>query len=309
MTKSLPITDGLPYHKPVLVDEVLQYMDPKPGKLYLDVTFGSGGHTRALLEREPDCKVVALDWDLNAIETYAPLLEEEFGDRFRIVWGSFAHIYRILKKENIGKVDGILADFGTSQIQITQRSGFSIYRDTPLDMRMSPQHQKVTAMQVVNYATAETLREIFWQLGQENYAKQIVYALVQERKKRKITTTKQLAALIERVVPSRPKRAHAKRTIHPATKVFQALRMYVNKELDNIEAFLAASLSALNPGGRIVCISFHSLEDRIVKEFFHDQAQLGRLHVLTKKVVRASEDEIMKNSSARSARLRAAQLT
>ncbi|MDP3889575.1 MAG: 16S rRNA (cytosine(1402)-N(4))-methyltransferase RsmH [bacterium] len=291
-------------HKPVLVQEVLQYLNPQPNKVYLDVTFGSGGHSRAILQKEPSCSVIALDWDTAAIDTYAPLLQEEFGDRFKILWGSFAHLYKILKKAKIQKVDGILADFGTSQVQIMERPGFSIYRDTPLDMRMSPAYQKVTAEHIVNEAPADQLREIFWQLGEERYAKHIVDVLIQERTKRPIKTTQQLAKLIEKAVPA----LYRKGSTHPATKVFQALRIYVNKELENIESFLATSLSVLNTEGRLVCISFHSLEDRIVKEFLHDQAQVGKLQILTKKVIMASEQEVARNPSARSARLRAAQV-
>src|SRR5947209_2424099 len=124
-------------HKSVLVHEVLHYLAPKPNKTYLDVTFGAGGHTRAILEAQPDCSVIAMDWDLVSLETYGPPLVEEFGSRIRLVWGNFSLLYRVLKREHIKKIDGILADFGTSQMQITQRAGFSFSRDTPLDMRMS----------------------------------------------------------------------------------------------------------------------------------------------------------------------------
>src|SRR5438552_2568395 len=140
-------------HKSVLVTEVLSYLNPQPGGTYLDVTFGSGGHTRAILEKDPTCNVVAFDWDSVSIETYGPALQEEFPGRLRLVWGNFALLYRLLKKEKIHLVDGILADFGTSQMQIFERPGFSIFRDTLLDMRMSPSHQKITAADVVNKAS------------------------------------------------------------------------------------------------------------------------------------------------------------
>lgn len=295
------IVEELVYHKPVLVSEVLSYLHLQPGGVYIDVTFGSGGHTRAILEAEPTCSVVAIDWDNASLDTYGMPLKEEFGDRLRLVWGSFSHLYKIVKKERIKKIDGILADFGTSQVQIAQQPGFSIYRDTPLDMRMSRSHYHVTAQEVVNTGSPEKLREIFWQLGEERYAKQIVELLVQERKKKEIRTTTELAAIVVRAVSKQPKQA-----IHPATRVFQALRMYVNRELENIESFLAGSVGALSPQGRLVCISFHSLEDRVVKSFFHDQSQLGQLEVLTKKVVVAQEEEVASNPSSRSARLRAA---
>ncbi len=289
-------------HKPVLVQEVLTYLNPKPGNTYIDVTFGSGGHTRAILEHESACKVIALDWDTASLDTFGPPLEEEFEDRLQLVWSNFAHLYRVLKKIKISKVDGILADFGTSQMQITQRPGFSVYLDTPLDMRMSPAYQQVTAAQLVNKATEEKLREIFWQLGEERHAKKIAWTIVQVRKKKKIRTTGDLVKIIEQVIPKK-----LRRKIHPATKVFQALRMYINRELENIHSFLSAAVRALNTGGRLVCISFHSLEDRMVKQFFRDEEREGRLDILTKKVVTACSEEIAENPSARSARLRAAQ--
>jgi len=291
------------YHKPVLVQEVLEYLDPKPGGLYLDVTFGSGGHTRAILEKEPTCKVIAMDWDSVALDTYGLPLQQEFPERLRLVWGNFALLYKILKKEKIGKVDGILADFGTSQVQIVTRPGFSLHRDANLDMRMSPAHQQITAEKVLKDASEEKLYQIFRQLGEERYSKRIAHAIVEARKNRKIRTTRELAKIVEKVVP-RSKREK----IHPATRIFQALRIYVNKELGNISAFLPIALQALKVEGRLVCISFHSLEDRLVKDFFKERADKGEIRVLTQKVVVGQEEEIRINPSARSAKLRAAEL-
>lgn len=288
-------------HTSVLVDEVLHYLNPKPGSVYLDVTFGAGGHSRAILEKEPACSLVVMDWDKTVLETYGVALQEEFPERVTLLWGNFALLYKLLKKAKINRVDGILADFGTSQIQIAERPGFSIYKDTPLDMRMSPAHQKITAAEVVNKASEEKLREIFWEFGQERHAKYIVRAIVEERKKKKLLTTGQLAELVDRVVP----KDHT-RKIHSATRVFQALRIYVNKELENIE-LLATGFGVLNPGGRMVCISFHSLEDRLVKQFFKEKEQEGKVSILTARAVIASDIEIQKNSSSRSAKLRAAE--
>jgi len=292
-------------HKSVLLHEVMCYLKAEKGGTFIDATFGAGGHTRAILAANDRNMVIAIDWDSHALDTYGIPLQEEFGDRLRLIWGSFAHLYKIVKKEKIGKVHGILADFGTSQVQIMEQSGFSVYRDTPLDMRMSRSHYHTTAQEVVNQASAEKLRQIFWQLGEERYAKQIVDLLMEERKKRLITTTMQLADIVARAIPKKSPR-DTMHTIHPATRVFQALRMYVNNELDNIEAFLASTINVLGNEGRLVCISFHSLEDRIVKLFLQEQAQLGNLDVLTKKVVVAQPDEIQANPSSRSARLRAA---
>lgn len=288
-------------HKSVLVAQVLEYINPAPGKIYLDVTFGSGGHTRALLEKEPLCKVIAMDWDTLSFDTHVPPFEAEFGERFIPVWGNFAHIYKVLKKFGIGNVDGILADFGTSQMQIEFRPGFSVYRNKPLDMRMSPSHQKLTAQEVLNSFSEKDLCQILWDYGQERYAKKIVQAIIQEREKKRFVKTGRLVDLIERVVPSAP----GKRSVHPATRTFQALRIFINRELENIAAFLPAALSILNPEGRLVCISFHSLEDRIVKQFFKQQQDLGIGTILTKKVVVATEQEIQENRASRSAKLRA----
>jgi len=298
--KSSSLLDGHTVHKSVLINEVISYLDTRPGAVYLDVTFGSGGHTRAILESAPGCTVIGMDWDTRALDVYGQPLIEEFGSRFVPLWGNFAHLYKILKEHHINKFDGILADFGTSQMQIFDREGFSVYRDTPLDMRMSPSHQKVTAAQVINKSSVIKLQEIFSQLGGERFAKTIAQAIEQERLKAPILTTAQLAKLIVSVV-----HAGGKQRIHPATRVFQALRIYVNHELENIEAFLPIAIDALKPAGRLVCISFHSLEDRIVKQFFKEHAATGDIELLTKRAVMASDEEIKVNKSARSARLRA----
>ena len=290
-------------HKPVLVNEVITFLNPQPGKTYLDCTFGGGGHTRAILEAEKNCKVIAMDWDHVSLDSRGLPLQEEFGDRLRLVWGNLSLLYKILKHEGIGQLDGILADFGPSQIQIFGRPGFSMFIDTPLDMRMSPGYQQMTAETVVSKSSEEKLREIFWQLGEEPYAREIAKAIVTERQKHRgnrIRTTGELVKIIEDVVPM-----HRRKRAHPATKVFQALRIYVNHELDNITAFMPAAIKGLNPGGRLVCISFHSLEDRLVKTYFKDQERDGLVTLLTPKVVEATEDEISINASARSAKLRA----
>src|SRR5579862_8276474 len=288
------------YHKTVMVDEVLEYLNPQPDKTYCDVTFGSGGHTKAILDQQPKCRVVAIDWDATSIETYAPALEAQYQDRLQIIWGNFANLYRLLQKAKIGKIDGILADFGTSQMHIKERAGFSFSRDTDLDMRMSPAHQQMTAAQVINKSSEEKLCEIFWQLGQESHAKKIVAVIIEARQKKPIHTTRELAMLIEKVVP----RGRSK--IHPATKVFQALRIFVNQELNNITGFLSGAMQVLKSDGLLLCISFHSLEDRIVKQFFKDKEEEGKLEIITKHVVVPTAEEIAKNPSSRSAKLRVA---
>jgi|SRR5579863_2106689 len=294
-------SDNTTVHKPVLMHEVLTYLNVQPGAVYLDVTFGSGGHTRAILAQAAGCTVVSLDWDTAALDTFAPAIKSAFGDRFIPVWANFGNMLPALKKTGITQFDGILADFGTSQVQIFNQAGFSVYKDTPLDMRMSPAHQRMTAAQVVNTFEEKALRELFYQLGEEKHAKKIAQMIVSERAHTPFETTVQLATLIERCVP----RDRSARRIHPATRVFQALRMFVNHELDNIISFLSVAPKLLKPSGRLVCISFHSLEDRLVKQTFRQLEQSGVAQLITKKVVMASQDELRQNPSSRSAKLRA----
>lgn len=289
-------------HKSVLVEEVISYLNPRPTKTYLDVTFGSGGHTRAILEAEPTCSVIAMDWDTTSLEKYGMPMLEEFGSRLRLVWGNFALLYRVVKREEIQNIDGIIADFGTSQMQIIERPGFSCNRDTALDMRMSPSHQQITAADIVATASEQELADIFFFYGEERYSRKLARYIVQERGKSPLTTTGQLADLIIKVLGG--KRGHT----HPATRVFQALRIAVNKELDNITSFLSESVRVLSVDARLVCISFHSLEDRLVKQFFKEKEREGILEILTPKVVTASPQELAINQSARSACLRAGKL-
>ena len=291
-------------HISVMTQEVLHYLNIQPHKTYLDVTFGGGGHTTAILQAEPTCNVVALDWDKTTIEGNAPALQEKYGKRLQVLWGNFAHLHRVLTKAGIKQVDGILADFGTSQIQIQQTPGISFRQDSPLDMRISKAHYYFKASDVVNRFTEKELAKIFFDFGEEKHARKIAKAIVEHRKIEKFETTRQLAQLIENIIP-KYKMPRKKHFIHPATKVFQALRIFVNKELENIETFLSQSLSFLTPQARIVCISFHSLEDRIVKTFFRNHKQ--QLNIITKKPVLPTEKEIETNPSSRSAKLRAAE--
>lgn len=289
-------------HKPVLLQEVLQFLAPQPRKVYVDVTLGGGGHTRAILTTQPDCTVIGMDWDEQVIKTTGEKLKAEFGDRFIPIWSNFSKINTALAKHHIHKVDGILADFGTSQMQIAGTPGLSIFQDKFLDMRMSKGLFKVTAQEVLKTFSEKDLAKIFFEYGEERYGNRIARAIVEFRQKDQLRTTKQLAELIENVVPN-----SKGSKIHPATKVFQALRIYVNKELENIQSFLVNSLKVLAPDSRLVCISFHSLEDRIVKQFFKEQEKnpLVITKILTPKVCTATPEELEYNRSSRSAKLRA----
>ncbi|MBI2345034.1 16S rRNA (cytosine(1402)-N(4))-methyltransferase RsmH [Candidatus Dependentiae bacterium] len=291
-------------HKTVLLEETVQALDPKPGEIYVDATLGGAGHTRAILLREPRCKVIGLDWDKSVIDTTGAALAAEFPERFFPVYGNFAKITELVARAGFTKVHGIIADFGTSQIQIRNTPGFSVHVDSYLDMRFSPGMFYRTAYDVVNRFKEDDLADIFFNLGGESRGRKIARAIIQARSKKKIETTFQLVKIIEDITPG------SYHKIHPATKAFQALRIYVNQELENIESFLQNSMKVLHDGGRLVCISFHSLEDRIVKHFFRDndikktESKIG-FQMITKKACMASEQELDQNRSARSARLRA----
>jgi 16S rRNA (cytosine1402-N4)-methyltransferase len=294
-----------PAHKSVLVNEVLQYLNPKPGKTYIDVTLGCGGHTSAILDLEPTCNVIGIDWDQKSIDQNAPLLETKYGDRIKIIWGNFAHLYKLLKNEGIKNVDGILADFGTSQLQIQEREGLSFMKDSPLDMRMSKSHYHTTAATILNTCSENEIANILFEYAEEHNARKIARAIIAKRKTESFKTTSQLVKLIETIIPRYTNKG--KKHTHPATKTFQALRIAVNNELENIKSFLHASLPFLAPNGKLVCISFHSLEDRIVKSFFKEKECLLELKILTPKAITASVDELALNQSARSAKLRVAE--
>lgn len=286
------------YHISVMTPEVIQYLALKPGGLYVDCTFGGGGHTRAILAADPTVQVIAFDIDTEAFEKNRDALELEFPGRIRFIWANFSTLKLALKKIGITQVDGILADFGTSQHQITHKAGFSFARDKRLDMRMSAAHGSITAAIIVNNATELELATIFWRYGEERFGRQIARAIIQAREKAPIITTVQLADIVKKVVSS-------KTAVHPATRVFQALRIAVNHELDHIEGLLKQVASVLKPGGRVVCISFHSLEDRLVKQAFKEQPV--ELEIITPKVVVPTDEELAKNPASRSAKLRAAQ--
>lgn len=274
-------------------------ISPRAGCIYVDVTFGGGGHTRALLEAEPGCTVIGIDWDKDSLERIGAPMQEEFGERLLLEWGNFSHIVRLLSRLEIRKVDGIIADFGTSQFQIHEKAGFSFQKDTLLDMRMSPAHQKTWAADILKHASSAELEHILFEYGEEPRAKQIVRLIVERRQAKPLRTTGELVELIEKVIPH-----HPGKKIHPATKTFQALRIAVNKELDNIWSLLKGSLEVLKPGGVIACISFHSLEDRLVKRFLLEHQHA--FNVVTKKPIVPSPEEIDRNPSSRSAKLRVA---
>jgi len=303
-------------HLSVLPDEVLALLDPAPGGIYLDGTLGGGGHARLILEASaPDGRLIGLDRDPSALRKAAEVLAP-FGDRVVLRHRNFSEAAGVLAELGIKGLDGMLLDLGVSSHQLDEASrGFSFRGEAPLDMRMDPTSGP-TAADLVNTATAEELARIFREFGEERWAGRIARRIVQVRQQHPLTTTRQLAELVRDAVPG----GKAPARIHPATRVFQALRIQVNQELEHVSRGIAEAVDLLNPGGRLVVISFHSLEDRIVKRFFQEEAKgcicpprlptcvcnhRPRLEVLTRKGVRASDAEVEANPRARSAVLRA----
>ena len=287
-------------HTSVLLHECMEYLRPETGKLYVDGTLGLGGHTEKILELSaPAGKVVAFDWDENAIPKATERLQE-FGDRLQVQRRNFAEISEGLDSAGIDQIDGMMIDVGLSSLQLDMGNrGFSFQRDEVLDMRMDSRRE-MTAGSILQNSTEEQLADIFFYYGEERQARPIAAAIVANRKIEKIETTKQLVGIVARAVP---KRFHPKR-IHVATKVFQALRIAVNTELENLGKILDDGVRYLKPGARFCVISFHSLEDRIVKRKFRGNDSLV---VLTSKPISPTEEEIAVNPRSRSARLRVAE--
>jgi len=251
-------------HQPVMVDEVIQYLITIPEGIYIDGTVGTGGHSLEICKRiAPKGKVICLDIDRSSIHLAKERLSA-FGDRIKIIKESYVAIDKVLKRIGIDKVNGILLDLGVSSYQLESSGrGFSFIKDEPLDMRMDEDRGE-TASELVNTLSMEGLQELLWVYAQERWAKLIARAIVEERKKRPITSSRQLALLIETTIPAK----YRPRKRHPATKTFQVLRIAVNKELQNVADFLEKCPSLLVKGGRVVVISYHSLEDRLVKQAF-----------------------------------------
>jgi len=302
-------------HLPVLLAESLELLAPDRGGVYVDATVGLGGHAAALLERAPGARLVGIDQDPAALARAAERLAP-FGDRVRLVAGNFFRLRELLAGAGIGQVAGVLADLGVSSLQLeTAERGFSFRRDGPLDMRMGP--GDLSAADVVNEYAEGELEKIFRDYGEERQARRIARAIVGARAREPLHTTGELKSLIDRVKGREPGGREGR--VDPATRVFQALRIEVNRELAGLEGFLEQAVRLLEDEGRLVVISYHSLEDRIVKNTLRDLARgqvdlvTGRPHaesqlieVLTRKPVRPSEDEVDSNPRSRSGRLRAA---
>jgi 16S rRNA (cytosine1402-N4)-methyltransferase len=289
-------------HIPVMTAEVLQYLRPEQGGLFVDCTVGLGGHSRALLEAGAS-RIIGLDRDLDALararETLAP-----WGDRVELVHGDYRAIDEVLESRQISRVDGALADLGVSSMQFDAPGrGFSFMRDEPLDMRMDRSADE-TAADLVAQSSERDLADAIFQYGEERFSRRIARALVAARREAPVDTTGRLATIVRRAIPHRG--GHMR--IDPATKTFQALRIWVNRELDGLDRFVEAAARRLRAGARLVVIAFHSLEDRIVKHTLRAlQQREGLVQVLTKRPLVPSDGETDRNPRARSAKLRAAE--
>jgi len=290
-------------HVPVLLKEVIDYLNPQANENFIDATVGQGGHTTSILEKnKPKGKVLGIEMD---IDIYKELKEKmaKMSNRLILINDSYVNLKKIVKKNDFKPIHGILFDLGLCSWHLeASKRGFSYLRDEPLDMRFNPKND-LTAAEIINFWDIERIEEILREFGEEKYARRISLAIKEVRKKERIVGTQQLVDILKRVLPKN----YDKKRIHFATRTFQALRIAVNNELQVIEDGIKQAIKILEPGGKIAVISFHSLEDRIVKNLFREKAETGELNILTKKPITASLEEIRNNSRSRSAKLRIAE--
>jgi 16S rRNA (cytosine1402-N4)-methyltransferase len=293
-------------HAPVLLAEVVAGLAPRSGGRYVDGTLGGGGHAAALLEASaPDGRLLGIDADPAALAA-AQVRLAPFGERAALAHGNFRDLASLVGTAGFAPIDGLLLDLGVSSHQLdTPERGFSFQVDAPLDMRLDPT-EGTTAAELINELPEGELADLIYRYGEERGSRRIARLIGETRRKRSIATTGELAAIVARALGGR----HGK--IHPATRTFQALRIAVNGELDSLETVLPQAVELLAPGGRVAVIAFHSLEDRIVKQFFRAESGYGgqgpaRLRILTKKPIEAGVEEARTNPRSRSAKLRIAE--
>jgi len=294
-------------HTAVLKKEVLQYLDPKQNENFVDCTIGEGGHAEEVMEKNgPDGKLLGIDLDPQQVSA-SQWLHVQYKDRIVLVNDSYTNLLEILKRKNFGPVNGILLDLGMSSAQLARaHKGFSFQIDQGLDMRYNDEINHLTAEKIINEWPEEKIEEILREYGEEKFSEKIAKNIIEKRKKGRIRTTFQLIEIIKDSTPSTYwKVGKSKSHIHYATRTFQALRIAVNDELESVRRVLPQAMSILAPDGRLAVISFHSLEDRIVKKFFADEFKKGTIKILTKKPITASREELGKNHRSRSAKLRA----
>ena len=298
--------DFVASHTPVMVQEVLSFLSPFSGAVFLDTTLGGGGHSELILDAiQPSGVLVGCDRDRDAINICKDKLKD-YGNAIRIHHSNFTNIKKILKNEKIDYVDGIIFDLGFSSIQMDNpKRGFSVRSEDFLDMRMDVT-SSLKASEIVNKMSENEIADIIFEYGEEKKSRRIAREIVKYRSKKEIITCEELSNIVLRAIKRDPNTFFR---IHPATKTFQALRIFVNNELESLKIALSEAVDVLRPGGRIVVISFHSLEDRIVKNYFRSESkkETPLLKVLTKKVIRPAYKEVQINPRARSSRLRASE--
>lgn len=292
-------------HIPVLLKEVIQYLDPKPNENFIDCTFGLGGHSLAILEKNgPRGKVLGIEADQNLcgiLNQQSTINNQQ--NRLILVNDNFTNLKEIVKQENFGPISGILLDLGISSWHLESSGrGFTFLKDEPLDMRLGNE-DKLTAEEIINNWPEQELEKIFKEYGEERFAKAIAANICKIRIAKPIKSTFRLAEIIRKSVPGN----YEKGRIHPATRIFLALRIATNQELDNLQKVLPQAVEALKRGGKIAVISFNSLEDRIIKNFLKDKADNGLVRIITKKPISAGRQEIINNPRSRSAKLRVAE--
>lgn len=303
MNQHSEVSNPFTQHKPVLVKEVVELLDLRPGKVIVDGTVGSGGHSLEILKRIlPGGFLIGIDADEDALRRAGEKLKI-FEGKFSLYRENYKNIASILEKENIDTIDGFLLDLGFSSEQIEDAGrGFSFLKDAPLDMRYD-KSQGETAGDIINRECREKLAWIFRNFGEERKAERIASLIVEKRREKPIETTMEIAR-----IAAKAKAFSAKEKINPATRIFQALRIYVNRELENIKEALLEAIRAVSNKGRICVISYHSLEDRLVKIFFKEEALQGRIRIITPHPVTPSGEEIKENRRSRSAKLRACEV-
>jgi len=288
-------------HTAVLKKEVLEYLNPAPNENFIDCTIGEGGHSEEIIKHiGPEGKILGIDLDPHQISA-SQWLQAQFKDRIILATDSYTHLKEITERKNFGPINGILLDLGMSSAQLEgTHKGFSFQVDQGLDMRYNDEINYLTAEKIVNEWPEEKIKQILEDYGEENFAKKIAKNIVEQRKLGRIKTTFQLIEVIKDATPA----PYWRGKLHYATRTFQALRIAVNDELENIKMVLPQAISILAPGGRLAVISFHSLEDRIVKNFFAKEVKKGTIKLLNKKPITAIAGELKENPRSRSAKLR-----
>ena len=296
---------NIKFHTPVMLREVLDYLDLRPGKIIVDATLGTAGHAEKILERIlPGGRLIGIDRDEESLSIARERLNK-FGPACKLVHGNFADVDMLLEKLKVTKVDGALFDLGISSVQLQDAArGFSFQNEGPLDMRMD-KDSYVSAYDLVNNLNEEELSTLLWNFGEERWHNRIARLLVRERERQPITTTLELADIVSKSIPSRYRYRHY--CIHPATRTFQALRIAVNRELEILEAAVNKTIAILERKARICVISFHSLEDRVIKFAFRKAQADGLIDIVTPKPLTPAQPEVAANPASRSSKLRVAE--